>query len=120
MIVRKIGIGLIGLMFLLTLAVTSSYAQRGRYCDRNDGRYVSYSDRNYRGGRRYVARRSYAPRYYTTTYTRRVPVRYVRTVRAPRYYTTYYTPRYYTEYPRYTSYRRYPRNRAVVSFNVAW
>lgn len=121
MILRKIGIGLIGLMFLLTLAVTSSYAQRGRYCDRDNGRYVSYN-RNYRGGRRYVARRAYAPRYYTASYTRRyAPARYVRYRRAPRYYTTtYYAPRYYTEYPQYTSYRRYPRNRVAVSLNFGW
>jgi hypothetical protein len=123
MILKKIGFGLAGLLFVLTLAVTESSAQRhGRNCRHDNGRHVGWYNRDYRGGRRYVSSRYYAPRYSRAYYPQRYEYypRYVRYRSAPRYSTSYYASRYYTEYPRYTSYRRYPRNSVAVSVNFGW
>jgi hypothetical protein len=112
MILKKISVVLIGLMFLLSLAVTTSYAQRAVYWGSgNGGLVVSYGRVRPRRVR-YV--RTYRPRYYT------YPT-YVRYRTYPRYYTTYY-PDYsateYVEYPQYRTYRRYPRSGVVV--NLRW
>ena len=107
MIFKRISVVLIGLMFILSLAVISSYAQRAVYWQVDNGPVV-VSYRRVRPRRaRYI--RTYRPRYYS------YPT-YVRYRTYPRYYTTYY-PRYYaTEYVEYPRYRVYPRSGVTVNF----
>lgn len=122
---KKLAVALIALIFCSTLAVTSSYAQDGRYWrgdSRSSGRYES--NRGRRG--RVVTYRS-SPRRYTSYYTRSYSYpRVIRYRTYPRYYTDYYpsyntySP-YYNTYREYPRYRRYPRRSGLsVRFNIGW
>jgi len=130
-IIKKISIGLAVAAFGLTLAVTSSEAQRRHWAgdgcpdhgvSRSYGRSHdrSYS-RDYDRRSRVVSYRSY-PRY-TTSYSSRSYVSYPRYSRSyvsyPRYSRSY-SP-YYTSYNSYRSYPRYRRQRGLsISFGVGW
>jgi hypothetical protein len=105
-ILKKLTVLLITIVFCLSMAVSSSSAQRGRYWHGDNGRHYGWYKRNKRWRRGYVSYRRY-PRYYSSYYPRRRYVRYYRTY--PRYYGYNPYPVYY--YP----YRR--RSGLSVNFN---
>jgi hypothetical protein len=113
---------LIGLMFLLSLAVTTSYGEGGKYWRGDNGRHVGWYNndrpRRSRWRGRYIRR--YRP---VTWYTYGYYPRVIRYRTYPRYYTTYYPAYYgteYVEYPRYRTYRRYPRSGVNVNLSFRW
>ncbi len=135
MFLKKLGISLVGLAFVMGLAVTSAQAQRGKYYRVDNGRHLGWykADRGRRARGRYIVYRA-VPRYYVSyeqpRYYSSYPQRYTRY--SPRYYTSRYQPQYirrnytrysparYYSYPQYRSYRPYRRSGVSVSFRFGF